>query len=290
MGPCVSSRSRRVIPSIDLSKTRYGERSKSCTRGVCAQIHSRYENEQTQCGFLNRLPIYLYRNIGTRVHLTRMNIVVDQVHYLCVSVIYPCMDSIVYPQLTPSFHGSMAQMPWSASLRSASYHLFSFVPSSTEHRLLLTYDTLAVTFVRSFVRSCYSWWEHPAVSETSMRDSSSFLDSPPLSSLAPLRFPIPPPHQITSCLLFRRARAFPFSSATYFPGQQVFFRRFSSRIYVCIYDVLAACAYNAMPISRARKNVESDVLLDRAWRRMRGKCSILDFGNFFNLEKYDTKM
>lgn len=152
MGPCVSSRSRRVIPSIDLSKTRYGERSKSCTRGVCAQIHSRYENEQTQCGFLNRLPIYLYRNIGTRVHLTRMNIVVDQVHYLCVSVIYPCMDSIVYPQLTPSFHGSMAQMPWSASLRSASYHLFSFVPSSTEHRLLLTYDALAVTF-RSFVRS-----------------------------------------------------------------------------------------------------------------------------------------
>ena len=284
MGPCVSSRSRRVIPSIDLSKTRYGERSKSCTRGVCAQIHSRYENEQTQCGFLNRLPIYLYRNIGTRVHLTRMNIVVDQVHYLCVSVIYPCMDSIVYPQLTPSFHGSMAQMPWSASLRSASYHLFSFVPSSTEHRLLLTYDALAVTFrsfVRSFVlllvRAPCRFGDFNARQFLFSRLSSSLLSG--TSSL---------PH--SSCLLFRRARAFPFSSATYFPGQQVFFRRFSSRIYVCIYDVLAACAYNAMPISRARKNVESDVLLDRAWRRMRGKCSILDFGNFFNLEKYDTKM
>lgn len=40
VGPCVSSRARRVIPSIDLSKTRYGERGVSratCTRVICTQ-------------------------------------------------------------------------------------------------------------------------------------------------------------------------------------------------------------------------------------------------------------
>ena len=42
----------------------------------------------------------------------------------------------------------------------------------------------------SFVRSCYSWREHPAVSETSMRDSSSFLHSP----LSPLWHLFPPHH------------------------------------------------------------------------------------------------
>lgn len=64
------------------------------------------------------------------------------------------MDSIVYPQLTPSFHGSMARCL--DLLRFALLHTTSFpssfVPSSTEHRLFSTYDALAVTFVRSFVR------------------------------------------------------------------------------------------------------------------------------------------
>lgn len=41
--------------------------------------------------------------------------------------------------------------------------------------------SLQLKFIRSSVRSCYSWREHPVVSETSMRDSSSFLDPARLS-------------------------------------------------------------------------------------------------------------
>lgn len=199
------------------------------------------------------MPIYLYRDIGTRpfTYVCILHVWTSwTIHYLCVSVIYPCMDSIVYPQLTPSFHGSMARCL--DLLRFALLHTTSFpssfVPSSTEHRLFSTYDALAVTFVRSFFRSFVLLLVR-APCRFGDFNARQFLFSrlSSLSSLAPLRFPIPP-HQITFCLLFRRARAFPFSSATYFPGQQVFFRRFSSRIYVCIYDVLAACAYNAMPL------------------------------------------
>lgn len=122
----------------------------------------------------------------------------------------------------------------SASLRSASYHLF-FLPWNhllllllrENHRLLPTYDVLQLNFIRSFVRSCYSWREHPVVSETSMRDSSSFLD-PPHSSLCHLRESLTLP-TMWLLLTLSLGSFLPLFAATYFPDQQVFSRWFASR-------------------------------------------------------------
>lgn len=106
-----------------------------------------------------------------RVHLTRMDTVRVLVLYILAWI--PSV-STAYP-LVPRVNASICFAP------------LCFVPPLFLHPLYpppqsivssSTYDALAVTFVRSFVRSCYSRREHPAVSETSMRDSSSFLDSP----------------------------------------------------------------------------------------------------------------
>lgn len=106
----------------------------------------------------------------------------------------------VYPELTPSFHGSMARCLDFAPICFAP---LCFVPplffppcaSSAVRGIVSSPHTL---FQLYFVRSCYSWREHPAVSETSMRDSSSFLDSPlsPLWHLFASPFLLP-----TNCLL-----------------------------------------------------------------------------------------
>lgn len=56
-----------------------------------------------------------------------------------------------------------------------------------------------------FVRSCYSWREHPAVSETSMRDSSSFLGSP----LSPL-WHLFTPHHLSPAYSFAELAPSPF--------------------------------------------------------------------------------
>lgn len=177
--------------------------------------------------------------------------------------------------LPPRSTGQCLDLLRSALLRTTSSPS-SFVPSSTEHRLLLHTRCLGCNF-RSFVRS-FVLLSARAPCRFGDFNARQFLFSrlSSLSSLAPLRFPIPPPHQITSCLLFRRARAFPFSSATYFPGQQVFFRRFSSRIYVCIYDVggcrvRVQCLAPVISCGCARKNVESDRVARSRMVRFRGK-------------------
>lgn len=111
----------------------------------------------------------------------------------------------------------------SRSLRSSpapSSHLHSVSTSSSS--LLRVIQCLASlgSFVLSFVRSCYSCREQPGVSETSMRDSSSFL----VSSLRPYPFPFalpfPPPPTLgyPRAPLFSAAPSLPLSNPARFHG------------------------------------------------------------------------
>lgn len=121
---------RRVIPSIDLS------RRHDMVNVVCksSNVYTRYMHTNKHNA---RRPDFLIvrRSICTvisvhvlyiRVHLTRMD-TVRACWCLYILAWIPSVD----PLLTPSFHGSM---PRSASLRSASYHLFSFILCTLLHR------------------------------------------------------------------------------------------------------------------------------------------------------------
>lgn len=134
-----------------------------------------------------------------------------------------------------------------------------------------THDALAVTFVRSFVRSCYSRREHPAVSETSMRDSSSFLDSP----LSPLWHLFASPFLLPT----RSPPAYSFAELvpSPFPRPRISLaNRYFSAAFLPVYTyvymtwVAAACAYNALPQwyrADARVRMSKVIaLLDRGWK------------------------
>ena len=168
------------------------------------------------------------------------------------------------PELTPSFHGSMARclprlhsdLLCSDLLRSALLRTTSFLSPSCLlrrewHRLLPTYAAAPLrSFVLLLARAPCRFGDFNARQLLFSR----------LSSLSPLA-PLPSPPSVP-CLLFRRARAFPFSSATYFPGQQVFFHhRFSSRTYErCVRDRQLRCDYRA-----AITHCDAYVKVLRAW-------------------------
>jgi len=89
------------------------------------------------------------------------------------------------PALYSASYTSLPPVPFVSRQAAPSSHLHSVSTSSSS--LLRVIQCLASlgSFVLSFVRSCYSCREQPGVSETSMRDSSSFL----VSSLHPYSFP-----------------------------------------------------------------------------------------------------
>lgn len=122
-------------------------------------------------------------------------------------------------RLTPSFHGSMARCS-AALLRSTTRAFYSAPcglppaplpliavcpPSSSP--LCVQYASFVRLFV-PFVRSCYSRREHPGVSETSMRDSSSFLVSLRLSVSFRSSVPAPTAPGHPRAPLFSAARPF----------------------------------------------------------------------------------
>jgi len=200
-------------------------------------------------GFLNRS-----RSIWTIIYLLRLRTCVRA--RVCILHTYAaCMDAhlddtyihirmctlpallVQYPALlTPSFHGSMARcLECSAPISGAILRFVQspvpFVPrspvlsshlhpvstsSSSLLRVIQCFASLD-SFVLSFVHSCYSCREQPGVSETSMRDSSSFL----VSSLRPypfpfaLPFPPPPAPGYPRTSLFRGSVPSPFQSGAF---------------------------------------------------------------------------
>lgn len=125
-------------------------------------------------------------------------------------------------QSTPVLYSASYNLPFPSSLARPSSPLISTRCPSLRLLLYVLYNASPSldSFVLSFVRSCYSCREQPGVSETSMRDSSSFL----VSSLHPypfpfaLPFPPPPAPGYPRTPLFSAAPSLPLSNPARFHG------------------------------------------------------------------------
>jgi len=95
---------------------------------------------------------------------------------------------------TPALYSASYSSPPRSLASSPPPHVSTRVSTSSSS-LLHVIQCLASlgSFVLSFVRSCYSCRGQPGVSETSMRDSSSFLVSSLRSYPFPFALPFPPP-------------------------------------------------------------------------------------------------
>lgn len=139
-----------------------------------------------------------------------------------VLVLYILHGFSMWPELTPSFHGSMARyhprlcsdLLRSALLRTTSFLSPSFLLRREWHRLLPTYAAAAL--LRSFVRVTLGESTLPfrRLQCATAPLFSALLSRPSGTASLPTICPLPTLSP-SSCL--------PFSSATYFPGQQVFF-------------------------------------------------------------------